>query len=278
MSTGDAPARTGLHISKDLRLPAEIFTQVVALLAKRGAGKTHAAAVAVEEMVAAGGQVVVLDPVGAWWGLRGSASGTEPGLPFVVFGGDHSDLPLRPDMGVVAADLAVDEQMLLVFDLSAFDTKTEQNRFVTDFTGRLYHRNRQPLHLVLEEADEFAPERGLPGEKTMLGAVQRLVRRGRTRGNGVTLISQRSAAVSKGVLTQADVLIALRTTAPHDQRAIGEWIHAKGVDQRRDEVLSNRRGAVDVYLRTFSMRRLAKDRAASLSRLHGSTPNGAVTS
>ena len=45
-----------------------------------------------------------------------------------------------------------------------------------------------------------------------------------------------------GVLTQADVLIALRTTSPHDQRAIGEWIQAKGVDNRRDEVLSSLSG------------------------------------
>lgn len=57
------------------------------------------------------------------------------------------------------ADLAVAEQGLLVIDMSAFDSKAEQNRFVLEFMTRLYHRNREPLHLVLEEADEFAPER-----------------------------------------------------------------------------------------------------------------------
>lgn len=231
-----------LRLAAAFTLPSSVFTQVVALLAKRGAGKTHSAAVLVEEFVAVGGQVVILDPVGAWWGLRAAAGGDAPGLPFAVFGGDHPDLPLTPDMGSAAADLAVDEQVLLVFDLSAFDSKAEQNRFVTDFANRLYRRNRMPLHLVLEEADEFAPERGLPGERQMLGSVQRLVRRGRTRGIGITMITQRSAAVSKGVLTQADILIALRTTAPHDQRAIGEWIQAKGVDDQRDEVMSTLSG------------------------------------
>ena len=61
------------------------------MLAKRGAGKTHSAAVLVEEFVAAGGQVVILDPVGAWWGLLAAAGGEAPGLPFAVFGGDHAD-------------------------------------------------------------------------------------------------------------------------------------------------------------------------------------------
>ena len=68
------------------------------------------------------------------------------------------------------------------------------------------------------------------------------MRRGRSRGIGVTLISQRSAAVSKGVLTRADVLIMLRTTASttasHDQRAIGEWIQTKGVSEQRESVLT----------------------------------------
>lgn len=227
-----------LHLADDMTLPVDAVTQVLAILAKRGAGKTHTSAVLVEEMVAVGAQVVILDPVGVWWGLRTNTTGDAPGLPFAVFGGSHGDLPLDPTMGAAAADLAVDEHVLLVFDLSSFDSKADQNRFVTDFTGRLYHRNRQPLHLVLEEADEFAPERGLPGERQMLGSVQRLVRRGRSRGIGVTLISQRSAAVSKGVLTQADVLIMLRTTAPHDQRAIGEWIQAKGVSEQRESVLT----------------------------------------
>lgn len=105
--------------------------------------------------------------------------------------------------------------------------------------NRIYVRNREPLHLVLEEANEFAPEQNMPGDAAMLGAVQPVVRPGRIRGRGATLISQRSAAVSIGVLTQADVMIALRTTAPHDQKAIGEWIRAKGVEDQREPALSS---------------------------------------
>jgi len=52
----------------------------------------------------------------------------------------------------------------MVFDLSGFDTKSQQTRFVRAFAERLYRRksrNRSTLHLVIDEADEFAPQRPL---------------------------------------------------------------------------------------------------------------------
>ncbi len=61
---------------------------------------------------------------------------------------------------------------------------------MTDFAERLYHRNRDPLHLVLDEADAFAPQRTGPGGQRLLGSIEDLVRGGRA-GIGVTLITQR---------------------------------------------------------------------------------------
>ena len=80
-----------LQIGPGLELPLEAVTETFAILAKRGSGKTYTAAVLVEELHAAGMPLVVADPVGVWWGLRSSADGAGPGLPFVVFGGDHAD-------------------------------------------------------------------------------------------------------------------------------------------------------------------------------------------
>lgn len=51
-----------------------------------------------------------------------------------------------------------------------------------------------------------------------------VVRRGRTHGLGVTLITQRPAVLNKDVLGQAEVLVALRMTNPRDVAAIDEWI------------------------------------------------------
>jgi len=149
----------------------------------------------VEEMMAAGLPVVIVDPVGVWWGLRSSATGTAEGLPVVIFGGDHADLPLAETAGELLADLVVDERVPAVLDLSTL-SKSAGRRFMTDFAERLYHRNRDPLHLVLDEADAFAPQRTDPGGQRLLGAIEDLVRRGRARGIGVTLITQRPAVLA----------------------------------------------------------------------------------
>ena len=55
-----------LRLSRELSLPTEAVSETLAILAKPGAGKTYTAAVLVEELLKAGLQVVVVDPVGVW--------------------------------------------------------------------------------------------------------------------------------------------------------------------------------------------------------------------
>ena len=230
---------TELQLSPGLALPLDVAGEAIAILAKRGAGKTHTAAVLVEELHSAGVQTVILDPVGAWWGLRSSADGKKAGLPIAIFGGEHGDVPLEPTAGALVADVAVDSGQSLILDLSDFASKQQMTRFVVDFAERLYRqkaRSRSLLHLVLEEADEFAPQSVRGDVARMVGAIQAIVRRGRGRGLGVTMITQRSAVLNKDVLEQADVLIVLRVTGPRDRKAIEGWIE-KHADDGADQVL-----------------------------------------
>jgi uncharacterized protein len=154
--------RPSLSISKELSLPAEAVTETLAILAKRGAGKTYTAAVMVEEMLKASLPVVVVDPVGVRWGLRSSADGRREGLPVVIMGGDHGDMPLAVGAGELIADVVVEDGLSVVLALSEF-RKGEQTRFMTGVAERLYHKNRQPRPLVLDEADAFAPQRPMKG-------------------------------------------------------------------------------------------------------------------
>ena len=182
--------------------------------------------------------VVVVDPVGVAWGLRVSADGKSKGLPIVIMGGEHGDVPLEPSSGALVADMIVDERFSAVLDLSLL-RKGEQVRFMTDFAERLYHRNRNPLHLILDEADCFAPQRPMKGQERMLGAVEDLVRRGRARGLGITLVTQRSAVLNKDVLTQIEVLMPLRTIAPQDREAIDAWVKVHGTTEQRNELMDS---------------------------------------
>ena len=227
--------RSGLWIGEDFDFPPELVTETLLIIAKRGSGKTHCASVLVEEMVSAGLPVIVIDPIGVWWGLRSSADGQGPGLPVTILGGEHADLPLSAESGTLAADLVIDERLPVVLDLSLL-SKTQQRRFVTDFLERIYHRNRDPLHLVIDEADLYAPLRGARESARLLGAYEDIVRRGRARGLGCTSITQRPAVLHTDIRSQAEVLIALRLIGTHDVAAIDEWVRLHATDEEAREV------------------------------------------
>lgn len=233
-----------LTLAPDLKFPDEAVTQAIGILAKRGSGKSNAGAVLAEEMHKAGLPFVVVDPVGAWWGLRSSADGKGAGLPVPIFGGYRGDVPLEPGGGALIADLIVEENLSAVLDVSAFDSETAKRRFLWTFAERLYLQKGKPehdspLHLFLEEADDYIPQRATGDVARCLGAFERIVKRGRARGLGCTMISQRSASLNKDVLTQIETLIVLRTTSPQDRKAIADWVKYHGQSEQILESLSS---------------------------------------
>src|SRR6185295_19259650 len=123
-----------------------------------------------------------------------------------------------------------------VLDLSEL-SEGDKTRFLIDFAERLYRRNRNPLHLFLEEADDYIPQRPFREQARLLRAFENIVRRGRARGLGITMITQRSASINKNVLTQIETLIVLRTTSPQDRKAIEEWVKYHDVSRELLESL-----------------------------------------
>ena len=217
------PAAPQIHLGRKLALPVDLATEAIAVLGRRGKGKTNTAGVIVEELIGLGVPVCVVDTVGVWWGLRSSKTGKGPGLPVVVFGGSHAEVPLEETAGKVIAEVIVDRRIPAVIDTSLL-SKGAARRFLTDFVTEVYHRNRDPLHVVFDEADELAPQNPRAEGARLLGAMEDFVRRGRARGLGVTLVTQRPAVLNKDVLTQIEVLIAHGLTGPRDVAAIDEWV------------------------------------------------------
>jgi len=220
-----------LHIAPGLSLPPSVVTQTIGVLGIRGSGKSNAAAVLIEHLFAAGLPFCVVDPTGTWFGLRSSRDGRSAGLPVPIFGGRHGDVPLERAGGQMVADLVAEERLSCVVDVSEF-SEGDKTRFLIDFGDRLYRKNQDPLHLVMEEADELAPQRPMREQARLLHVWQQIVRRGRARGLGITMVTQRSAAISKDVLTQIGTLIVLRTTSPQDRRAIEAWVEYHGQERK----------------------------------------------
>jgi hypothetical protein len=224
-----------LHISKSLALPIDAVTQRISILGRTRSGKSHTAGVIVEEVLKARQQVVILDPKGDWNGLRSSADGKSAGLPITIMGGKHGDIPLEPTAGALIADIVVNEGISVILDLSLFESKADEVRFATAFLDRLYRKNTEPILLVVDESDVFAPQKPEKNETTMLNRMETICRRGAGRGIGVVLISQRSAALHKGCLSQTELMVAHQTTAPQDKDAIKAWVTDHGdADQREN--------------------------------------------
>jgi len=223
-----------LKIADRLSLPLDAVTQTFAYMGKKGSGKTYAATSTAEKMIDQHAQVVAVDPVGVWFGLRLAADGKSPGISIPVFGGLHGDIPLEPTGGKIIADLIVDRGISAVIDVSQFEYDTDKARFAGDFAARLFFRKKSSpsaIHVFLEECQEFVPQQPNKGEEHMLHAFNRMVRLGRNFGIGVSLVSQRPQDVNKKALNQAECVCAFQLVGTHERKAVRDWISEKDMDE-----------------------------------------------
>lgn len=227
-----------LYLGPDLSLPMQFVTETLAILGIRGSGKTTAAVALAEEIVKLGYPVVVDDPLDVWWGVRSSRNGKEPGLPFVIFGGRHGDVPLEEGSGDVIARFVMRERVPVVLSKKHL-SHAGQARFSADFANRLYRDNDEPLHVIYDEAARILPQNlaGRPDLAKCVAAVQQLTAEGRVNGIGVTLVGQRAARINKDALSQCETLFVMRTTGPHDRKALEEWVNAHGTPQQIDAMM-----------------------------------------
>jgi hypothetical protein len=223
-----------LKFADGLSLPMDVVTQKIGLLGRTGSGKTYAATKLAEMMLGAGAQVVTIDPVGIWWGLRLQSDGkTASDLELPIFGGLHGDIPLEPTAGAMLADLIVDRALSCVLDVSQFESDAEQARFVSAFADRFFRRKKaspSAVHVFLEEAQEFVPQNPGKNDNNMLHYLNRLIKLGRNFGIGVSLVSQRPQEINKKALNQTELLLAFQMTGPQERKAIASWVQEKGGD------------------------------------------------
>ena len=219
-------------------IPDAALDQPLCIVGTVGSGKTYAAKSAVEWLLREGRRVVIVDPTGVWHGLRTMADGSA-GFPVVIFGGEQADVPVAPDAGAMLGALLADDRVTqAIVDVSDM-TGGERTSFLTAMLERLYVGARVPRHLILDEADEMAPQKPLPEQLRLLGIVDKIVRRGRVRGFRPMMITQRPAVLHKNVLSQIATLVAMRLTSPQDRKAIEGWVRGSGDLDEAKKVLSS---------------------------------------
>lgn len=226
-----------LKFARNLELPHDAVTQSIAFLGRKGSGKSYASSKLAELMLDIGAQIVVLDPVGVWYGLRLNAAKTGPsGFDIPVLGGLHGDIPLESDADAarLVADLVVDRGTSMILDVSQFESDADKARFAEAFGARFFFRKKQhpsAVHVFLEECQEFVPQNPQRGEERMLHAYTRMMKLGRNFGIGMSLISQRPQEVNKKVLNMCELLLAFQATGIQEREVIEKWAVDRGVGE-----------------------------------------------
>ena len=173
------------------------------IVSSSGRGKSYLCGVLCEEALDSGLPVIVIDPDGEYWTLKER-------YPTLVVGGEHADLPLSRRTRVIREllSLALSRTgFALVFDLSELRER-DQQAFFADAAEELFvlkqREARGTCLLVVEEAQIFAPQR-YGGRSN--DVAEEISRRGRKRGLWLAWVTQRSADISKTVISQCPVVL-----------------------------------------------------------------------
>lgn len=93
-----------------------------------------------------------------------------------------------------------------------------------------------PFFAVVEEAHNFAPERGF-GETKSSKVIRTIAAEGRKFGMGLCVITQRPARIEKNVLSQCSTQIILKVTNPGDIKAITSSV--EGINSESENEIRN---------------------------------------
>lgn len=156
-------------------------------------GKSYLNRKIVEECVGHAG-IIIVDPEGEYSSLREK-------FPFLIIG---RDIPLQLETAEFMADKVLETKISVIIDTSMVEEELGKE-YVNRFLKRFFFLEtvaRHPYLVIIEEAEDFGPEKGSPSTATCLGILINLVKRGGKRGIGVILVAHRPAWVSKGIISQ----------------------------------------------------------------------------
>ena len=211
-----------IKLKSNFQLPEQFPLMKTALLGRSGMGKTNTAVRLAEQMFPIL-PFAVIDPQGDWWGMKSD-------FEVCVFGGEKRDLSLDPGAGKFIAEFFVRERVPIIVDMSELEEE-DQIRFGIDFAKRVKLRNRDPVHIFLDEASIFAPQSKSKGSSDdSVKAWSRICNQGRRFGIGITIISQRSAFVNKDLLNSTDPLIIHNLVHSQDLKPLRELLTHHGYD------------------------------------------------
>lgn len=213
-----------LNISPETKLDLKkIIGKCIAVLGITGSGKTNTTAVILEEMLKYKYPMAIVDIDGEYWGLKQKYE------LLVVGKSKNVDIEVDVEHARQIAGISISKNIPVILDMSGF-LYEDTYEFLLNYMEEIWDlagKFRKPYEVVLEEAHEFIPQ----GNKNDLKEIlTRIALRGRKRGLGSIILSQRSAKVEKDVLTQAEILFLHKVVHPSDMKVYKEILPLSNKD------------------------------------------------
>ncbi len=191
----------------------DLITSRSCIIAQSGAGKSYGLAVICEQLAKKGLGFCIIDTEGEYFSLKQQ-------YELLWVGGKESDINIKNLNFKELAFKAIKESIPIIFDVSDSDNET-----VNEWIKELYEaatKLKNPYLLIIEEADKFVPQRG-----AQLKIIYEIARRGRKRGLGLMVASQRPALISKEVLSQCNHQLIGRLTVENDIDSVKYFFNSK---------------------------------------------------
>ena len=165
-------------------------------------GKSYTAAKVCEDLCKIGIPFIIIDPEGEYYSLREKFSVLVAGVEKV----ENCDVSVGVEHAELLVNEFLDSKIPMIFDLSSPDVEDEiLHAFLAEFMRVLVReeaRVRLPCLVVVDEADEYIPERGHKSRGPDYAQFGKLVKKGGKRGIGTIIISHRPTWVAKDLLAK----------------------------------------------------------------------------
>ncbi|MCZ7396315.1 MAG: DUF87 domain-containing protein [Candidatus Methanoperedens sp.] len=199
---------TGKMDTKDVFIDAQEFvTGRTCVIGQSGSGKSYLIAVLCEQLLQNNIAFCIVDTEGEYFSLKEK-------FQLLWVGGDEADVRIDIDFYELITK-SITNNVSLILDVSDV---LDQRKVVSDFAGKLYEiesQIKQPYLLIIEEADRFVPQ-----SKDSLKEIEEISKRGRKRGLGLLVATQRPSLVNKNVLSQCGNQFIGKLTTENDLKAV----------------------------------------------------------
>lgn len=217
ISKGESSLDASFFLDEDEAEPFQIGPDLIVtgrtcVIGSSGSGKSYTVGVICEELCKAKVPFVIVD-------IEGEYSGLKEKFPVIWVGNDEKcDIKWRDKVDLKLLAQKAPDHAPIVFDLSeAPRPKDKVNEFLIELY-RTVSRRRTPYLIILEEADRFSPQ---VGERQPI--FDEIARRGRKRGLGLMLCTQRPSLVDKNILSQCSNQLIGKLVIKNDLNSVSQF-------------------------------------------------------